>query len=420
VIVVLPGDWRVKEQLEKAAESAGIELEIRVDAHFYSTPEDFAEWADGRKTLVLETFYRHLRKKENILIDSDGDPVGGDWNFDKENRETFGKSGPPDSTEPVSKKDPDDLTREVLKLVESRFGDHPGELSEFDLPVDREGALNWLVEFIKERLPDFGKYQDAMWTGERFLYHSRLSCLLNVKLLSPAEVVDAAVEAYESGDAPINSVEGFVRQILGWREYMRGIYWLHMPDFTDKNFLDTHEDLPSFFWDGETDMACVRDSMENVLRHGYAHHIQRLMVLGLFAQIYGVDPRLFHEWHMAMYLDAIDWVSLPNTVGMSQFGDGGIVGTKPYCASGNYINRMSNYCSDCRFHPKQATGDDACPFTTFYWDFLSRNYDKLKDNRRMNFQIKNLEKKADEDLEAIQDKAASFREQWKESAKTGA
>ncbi|NNM29643.1 MAG: cryptochrome/photolyase family protein [Akkermansiaceae bacterium] len=412
LIVVQPGDHRVEEELQAAAEALGIDLEIRDDNHFYDTPSGFRDWADGRKSLLLETYYRHMRKKHGILLTDGNKPAGGEWNFDKENRETFGKEGPPDGIKAPRRFSPDQTTGGVLELVKKRFGDHPGTLEHFDLPVCRADALKWLREFVQRRLPEFGTHQDAMWTGEHFLYHSRLSCLLNVKLLDPRECIEKAVQAYEDGDAPINSVEGFVRQILGWREFTRGIYWLHMPGYLGKNFFGAEADLPSFYWDGETEMECVRDAMQNVLAHGYAHHIQRLMVLGLFAQIYGADPRKFHDWHMAMYLDAIDWVSAPNTIGMSQFADGGIVGTKPYCASGNYINRMSNYCGNCRYNPKKASGEDACPFTTFYWEFLGRTYEQIKDNRRMVFQVKNYEKKSDDDLEAISERAAELRREW--------
>lgn len=410
LIVVEPGDHRVREALSDASESAEVPLEIRTDRHFYSTREEFAEWADGRKRIVLEDFYRLLRKRHNVLIDEDGKPVGGDWNFDQSNRESFGKSGP-DSLPTPPTFEPGDAGDEVMQMVEQQFPDHPGSLDHFDLPTDRDQALAYLDDFIGNRLPDFGRYQDAMWGDEPFLYHSRLSPLLNVKLLHPRECVERAVAAYESGAAPIESVEGFVRQILGWREFVRGVYWHWMPEYIERNALECDDrDVPQSYWDGETEMRCVSAAMKNVLDHGYAHHIQRLMVLGLFAQLLGVHPRRFHDWHMAMYLDAIDWVSLPNTLGMSQFGDGGIVGTKPYCASGAYINRMSNYCSDCRFNPKKSTGDDACPVTTLYWDFLDRHRESFAKNRRMVFQIRNLERKSDDELDRIRKQAEKVRE----------
>lgn len=409
VIVTQPGDHRVQHMLEAATDAVGIPLEILRDTHFYMSIDDFRGWASGRKTLTLETYYRKMRKDHNILMEANGkDPVGGEWNFDKDNRETFGKNGPGKTTA-IPEITPDAATAEVIDLVRERYPDHPGSLDHFDLPVTRADALRWLDAFICERLPAFGTHQDAMWTDSPFLNHARLSCLLNVKLLNPREVVSRAVEAYEAGKAPINSVEGFVRQILGWREFVRGVYWNEMPEYEHLNALDAKEEVPPFFWDGKTEMRCVADSMKSVLNHGYAHHIQRLMVLGLFAQIYGVHPRKFHEWHMAMYLDAIDWASMPNTIGMSQFGDGGIVGTKPYCASGNYINKMSNYCKGCRYKHNQATGDDACPFTTLYYDFLARHHDAFRNNRRMTFQVKNLERKTAGEIGDIRKRANAMR-----------
>ncbi|NNK64084.1 MAG: hypothetical protein HKO98_12865 [Gemmatimonadetes bacterium] len=262
---------------------------------------------------------------------------------------------------------------------------------------------------MRDRLPRFGTYQDALWTGEHELFHSRLSAALNLKLLDPRACIGAAIDAWADGHAPLNAVEGFVRQILGWREYVRGIYWHYMPDYADGNALDCSDrDVPSFFWDGDTDMACVADAMEGVVRLGYAHHIQRLMVLGLFAQLAGVHPYRFHLWHMALYLDAVDWVSLPNTLGMSQFGDGGIVGTKPYCASGKYLRRQGAPCAGCRYDPDVATGADACPFTTLYWDFLMRHRDRLEEIPRMGFQLRNVDRKSEDERSALRDHAASL------------
>lgn len=414
LIMARPGDWRVLQQLQEAADTLGIELQVVDDGHFYCGIDEFAEYADGRKSLLLEYFYRHLRRKHNILLDPDGNPEGGQWNFDHDNRESFSTEGPGQLKSPRGFR-PDDVTKEVIRLVKTRFADHPGQLDNFSLPVTRREARTFLREFIRHQLADFGRYEDAMWTEEPFLYHSRLSAPLNLKLLNPRECVDMAVDAWKSGHAPLNSVEGFVRQILGWREFIRGVYWLRMPEYAGQNALEQHAELPQFFWTGDTEMACVRDSMQHVLQHGYAHHIHRLMVLGNFALLWGANPIAFHEWHMAMYLDAIDWVSLPNTLGMSQYGDGGVVGTKPYCSSGNYINTMSNYCSKCRYNYRQRTGDEACPFTTLYWEFLDRQYDRLRDNRRMTFPIRNLERlRSDnpDELQAIRDRGDQLRSQW--------
>jgi deoxyribodipyrimidine photolyase-related protein len=411
LIVVLPGDYRVKQELEEAAESLGTPLEIRTDRHFYATPEEFREYAEGRKSLILETFYRHMRKKHGVLL-QDGEPVGGEWNFDHQNRETFGRDGPGHITGPHSFR-PDDITREVCDLVERRFTDHPGDLQHFDLPVTHAQARAMLRDFVERSLPLFGKYEDAMWSDQAFVYHSRLSAPLNVKLLSPRACVEKAVEAWQSGHAPINSVEGFVRQLLGWREFIRGVYWLHMPDYAGRNYLHHQADLPSFYWDGVTDMECVRQSMQHVLKHGYAHHIHRLMVLGNLALLAGVHPHKFHEWHMAMYIDAVDWVSLPNALGMSQHGDGGIVGTKPYVSTGNYIHRMSNFCQNCGYDYRQATGERACPFTILYWDFLDRHDKQFRANRRMSIQMKHVQTKRKKgQMDEIRSAASRLKSSW--------
>lgn len=415
VIAVLPGDWRVRTMLKELSEELSAdddpEIELLEDDHFLCSVEEFRGWADGRKRFLLEDFYRRMRKRDGTLMEG-GDPVGGEWNFDKDNRESFGKNGPKDLP-PVPRFEPDPLTREVLDLVADRWPDHPGSLDDFAEAVTPEHAQEALTDFVEHRLPTFGTYQDALWEGTDFLYHSRLSVVLNLKLLDPRAAIEAAEDAYHSGHAPINAVEGFVRQILGWREYIRGIYWTFMPEYAERNALECADDadVPSFFWDGDTEMACVRDAMRNVVEHGYAHHIQRLMVLGLFAQLAGVHPYRFHEWHMAMYLDSVDWVSLPNTLGMSQFGDAGLVGSKPYCASGAYIDRQGNHCRNCRYDPKTTEGPDACPFTVLYWDFLARHEDRLEGNRRMVFQYKNVERRREKGtLEPVLERAAELRE----------
>ncbi|MCC9644139.1 cryptochrome/photolyase family protein [Rhodopirellula sp. JC740] len=410
LLVVSPGDYRVREQLRATSEQEGVPIEFRNDHHFYCTPEEFDDWAAGRKSMVMETFYRKMRQRHGILLDDKKEPEGGQWNFDKENRETFGKSGPPEIP-PVPSFDPDSITRDVIDMVQDRFEDHPGSVEQFDLPVCRKDALKYLKDFIKNRLPKFGTFQDAMWNDETFLYHSRLSHAINLHLLSPKEVVDAAEQAYREGEAPLNCVEGFIRQVLGWREYVRGIYWNRMPHYEERNSLhcDPDQDVPPFFWDGNTDMACVADAMRLLIDTAYAHHIQRLMVLGLFAQLYGTHPLRFHHWHMAMYADAIDWVSLPNALGMSQYGDGGVMATKPYCATGKYIQRMSNHCKGCRYDPAKATGEDACPFTTLYWDFLDRHQQQFQNNSRMTLQLKNLDRKDSSEWSDIRSRAKKIR-----------
>jgi len=411
LVVVQPGDWRVLAELERAADHAGLDLTVLPDRHFYCSLDQFRDWAGGRKSLLLETFYRWMRKDRGVLLDDQGEPVGGAWNFDRANREVFPKEGP-GRIKPPRRFQHDDTTREVIDLVRQRFADHPGDAEGFDLPVTPGQAGDSLRDFIDRRLPTFGDYEDAMWTDEHFLYHSRLSAPLNLKLLDPRRCVEKAVEAWEQDDAPINSVEGFVRQILGWREFIRGVYWLHMPQYAERNALRCDDrDVPEAFWTGQTDMNCVAHAMRSVLDHGYAHHIQRLMVLGQLALLLGVHPYRFHQWHMAMYLDAVDWVSLPNALGMSQYGDGGIVGSKPYCASGAYIHKMSNYCEGCRYQHNKALGDDACPFTTLYWDFLARHEKRFAGNNRMALQLRNLEKKDADERRAIRRRAARLRDQ---------
>jgi deoxyribodipyrimidine photolyase-related protein len=409
IVTMRPHDHRLLGEIRGAAETAGVPLLMQEDDHFLVTPDDFATWAEGHKRLTMEYFYREMRREYGVLLTESGDPEGGDWNFDEENRERFGRDGPGRIKAPIQFR-PDAVTREVMETVEEHFPDHPGRLDDFNYPVTHAEAQRAVRDFVEHRLPTFGTYQDAMWTGRPFLYHSRLSAALNLHLLDPRYVIQKAERAYYDGHAPINAVEGFIRQILGWREYIRGVYWLQMPDYYDLNALDADRALPEFFWTGETDMTCVSQVIDQLLNTAYAHHIQRLMVTGLFAQLYGTRPQALHEWHMALYADAWEWVSLPNTVGMSQYGDGGIVGTKPYVATGKYINRMSNYCAHCRYDPDEATGDDACPFTTLYWDFLMRHEDTLDDNRRMNFQMHNLRRKAADEREAIATHAEGLRE----------
>lgn len=415
LIVVETGDDRVSKELIATADTLGLELEVRDDEHFYCSRQEFEEYADGRNSLLLEYFYREMRKRHSILVDDSGKPEAGQWNLDHDNRESFSKTGPGDIPAPKIFK-PDAITKAVIAIVAERFDNHPGSLDHFQLPVTRRQSLAFLTNFMEHLLPNFGRWEDAMWTDEAFLYHSRLSAMLNLKLLSPQECVEDAVIAYQTGHAELNSVEGFVRQILGWREFVRGVYWLKMPEYRNLNHLQHERKLPKFFWDGDTDMQCISQSMKHVIDHGYSHHIHRLMVLGNFSQLWGVHPHAFHEWHMAMYLDAIDWVSLPNTLGMSQYGDGGIVGTKPYCSSGNYINKMSNFCKSCRYDIKKRVGDDACPFTSLYWEFMDRHYDLLKNNARMKFPIKNLEKMRAKPgvVEGIRERVAELHEKWDE------
>ncbi|MEY4653532.1 MAG: hypothetical protein RI884_2113 [Pseudomonadota bacterium] len=408
LVMTAPGDWRVLQSIRGAAAAASLPLEIRDDRHFFSTVREFAEHAKGRKQLRLEYWYRALRQKHGILMDGDA-PAGGQWNFDADNRESFGKQGPSDLRAPL-RFVPDAHTQEVLDLVKTRFADHPGRLDSFGWPVTREQALQALHDFITHRLPLFGRYEDALWAGEPWLYHSQLSAALNLKLLHPRETVQAAEAAWRAGQAPIEAVEGFIRQILGWREYVRGIYWTQMPEYLERNALDAREPLPAFFWTGTTDMACLRDALTQTLTHGYAHHIQRLMVTGLYLLLLGVRPQEAHQWYLSVYVDAVEWVELPNTLGMSQYGDGGIMASKPYIASGKYIQRMGNFCKGCRYDPGESTGPTACPYTTLYWDFLMRHEAMLAGNPRMGMQVRNLARLAQDKREAIATQAQALRD----------
>jgi deoxyribodipyrimidine photolyase-related protein len=416
VILVQPGDWRVGEELSAAARAAGAPLELRPDRHFICDPTDFADWSSGRKVLRLEHFYRWMRERTGVLTD-EGRPRGGRWSFDTENRAHFAKAGPGPLPAPV-RFEPDTLTRATLAEVEALYRGHPGSLARFDWPVTPDDAERALADFVDHRLTSFGTYQDAMWTGEPWLYHSRLSAALNLKLLSPRRVIEAAVATLDRGAAPLASVEGFVRQVLGWRELVRGLYWRYMPGWLDQNALGADRPLPAFYWTGETEMACLRVTIQQTLDHGYAHHIQRLMVTGLFALLLGVRPRALHEWYLAVYVDAVEWAELPNTLGMSQYADGGWLASKPYVASGRYIQRMSNYCAGCRYDPGSALGERACPFTTLYWDFLQRHRDRFSQHPRAGMQWRNLARLDATTLGQIRAQAERLRASLTETGST--
>ncbi len=408
LIIVEPGEWSVREEITAAARDAGLPLEIRTDRHFLCTGAEFAAHASGRKQLRMEYFYREMRVKTGVLMSGDK-PAGGGWNFDHHNRESFGKDGP--GFLPAPRRFPPDATTcGVLAMVSAGFAKHPGELEKFDWPVTAAEAREALHDFIAHRLSDFGRWEDAMWSGEPWLYHSRLSAALNFKLLDAREVIAAAEREWREKRAPIASVEGFIRQILGWREYVRGIYWRFMPGYVERNALGADQPLPPFYWNACTEMNCLRHALRQTLDHGYAHHIQRLMVTGLFSLLLGVRPREIHEWYLAVYVDAVEWVELPNTIGMSQYADGGVMASKPYIATGKYIQRMSNYCTGCRFDPAERIGPRACPFTTLYWDFLLRHEPSLAKNPRIVMQVRNLKRLTAEEKEAIRKQAVEVRD----------
>ncbi len=404
VVVTEPGEWRVRAAMDTWPARLGLPVGILDDDRFLCSRAEFADWAAGRKQLRMEFFYREMRRKSGLLMNGD-EPEGGRWNFDAENR----KPAKADLLMPRPLQvEPDAVTSEVLALVGDRFGDHFGDLTPFWFAVTARQAEAALDNFIETALPSFGDYQDAMLTGERFLYHSVLSLYINAGLLDPLAVCRRVEAAYRDGAAPLNAAEGFIRQIIGWREYVRGIYWLKMPAYVDRNFFAADRPLPEFYWTGETDMACLRAAITQTKEEAYAHHIQRLMVTGNFAMLAGVDPAQVHEWYLAVYADAYEWVELPNTLGMSQFADGGLLGSKPYAASGNYINKMSDYCRACRYDVKQKTGDDVCPFNPLYWDFLARNADRLRGNPRLAQIYRSWDRMTDDKQTAYRDSAARF------------
>ena len=416
VMVLQPGSWRVLEAIQSVCTKASVVLEVFEDDHFFTSPKDFRFFAENRKAIRMEYFYRGLRKQYGVLME-EGEPMGGVWNLDKENRKAFSKSGP-ESSYHGHRHQPDAITEEVIKSVEKRFPNHPGSLASFHWAVTRKQALEDLNHFIEHRLPYFGTHQDAMWKNEPWLFHSLLSSSLNLKLLRAKEVVKAAEQAYSERDLSLASVEGFIRQILGWREYIRGVYWTYMPEYVEKNALSASGALPKFYWTGETEFECLKQTIGQTLDHGYAHHIQRLMVTGLYALLLGVDPKYVHQWYLAIYIDAVEWVELPNVIGMSQFADGGLMASKPYAATGKYIQRMSNYCESCPKNPEKRVGEDACPFTNLYWDFLIRHEDVLKKNQRMQLQLRNLNRLSDEDRLAIGEQAKVFKDTISEKVDT--
>ena len=378
--IVEPGEWRVKTAIKGWASEANIPVDVLADDRFVCGILEFQTWAQARNDLMMEFFYREMRRKTGLLMGSDGKPEGGQWNLDKENR------APPrrglNYPEPMHF-EPDETTLEVMDMVADRFGRHFGRLENFSLPVTAAQAQSALGHFIRTALPEFGTYQDAMVTGEDWLYHSWLSPSLNLGLLTPLEVAQAAADAYAAGAVPLNAAEGFIRQIIGWREYVRGYYWLEMPAVADANILEATRPLPEFYWTGDTDMLCMAEAIRNTRDNGYAHHIQRLMVLGNFAMLAGVVPQQVADWFLVVYVDAYEWVELPNVIGMSQHADGGRLATKPYAGGGAYINRMSDHCRACRYDVNQKTGPDACPFNALYWDFLARHERRFRRNRRM-------------------------------------
>lgn len=411
LIVTECGEHRLHQQmLESWPAQLGIPLTIVDDSRFICTKAEFAQWAQGRKQLRMEYFYRDMRRKTGLLMDAD-QPVGGQWNFDSSNREPYRGDPVVPIQMPFTR---DDIDKEVLSLVAREFASHPGTLTHFNWPTTREQALQALDSFINTRLRWYGDYQDAMQQSQHFMFHSLISTSLNCGLLTAVEVCQAAQQAWQDNKAPLNAVEGFIRQIIGWREFIRGIYWLTMPDYAAKNFLNNTRDLPDFYWTGETRMACMKACFKNTFDHAYAHHIQRLMVTGNFALLAGITPSQVCDWYLAVYADAYDWVELPNTLGMVMHADGGFLASKPYAASGSYIHKMSDYCRHCEYQVKTATDHNSCPFNSLYWDFVSRHADQFRKNTRMAMIYRSYERMSDDKKQALQARSAYVLEHLNE------
>ncbi len=407
LVATEPGEWRVLAQMRQWVEpDAGLgAVDIRPDARFVCSIGSFRHWMAGRSGPRMEYFYREMRRRTGLLMTLAGEPEGGRWNFDSENRKRLPVAvNAPDP----ARFEPDDTTRAVIALVRQRFTEGFGELDGFGFPVTVDEAEAALADFIVARLPGFGDWQDAMRRDAPTLFHAVISPALNIGLLDPLAVCRAVEAAYRSGAVALNAAEGFIRQIIGWREYMRGLYWLHMPEYGRLNALQATRPLPDFYWSGDTKMQCLHQVVTQTRNHAYAHHIQRLMITGNFALLAGLDPDAVDEWYLAVYADAYEWVEMPNTRGMALFADGGIVGSKPYAASGAYINRMSDYCGTCRYDVKQIIGPSACPFNALYWDFIARHADRLAPNPRMAMPVRSWARMAEDRRVAIRAQAADF------------
>ena len=414
IIICEPGEYRLQQDLISLCDETNTPLVIRDDTHFMCSKADFKHWAKAGKQLRMEFFYRVMRRKYKVLMDED-QPLGGAWNYDAENRKAFSKLGP-QALPTAPNLTIDDIISQVIETVEQHFPHHPGSVKNFIWPVTRERALAFLDDFIANKLHGFGDYQDAMWqssddgNGNRgvdkpYLWHSLLSTSLNLKLLNPREVILAAESAYHKKQLSLASVEGFIRQILGWREFIRGVYWLDMPQMAMSNHYDHHRKLPSWYWTGDTQMNCMRQTINQTLDYGYAHHIQRLMVTGMFGILAELNPREVEAWYLAVYVDAVDWVELPNVAGMALYANGGRFTSKPYVASGAYIKRMSNYCGRCKYKPEVKTGVNACPTTTLYWNFLIKHYETFAHHPRTALMAKNVDRFSPDEIDAIQTEA---------------
>ena len=404
-----PNDFAMTAALPKFERRLGVPVRTVPTRQFLVERDDFAVWAGDSPHLVMENHYRRLRRRTGWLMDGPN-PVGGTWNYDPLNRQTYRQyatSGRTQPTVPV-REEPDAVTREVIAAVEREFADHPGRARDFWFPVDRAGALRWLDRFVTERLEHFGPFEDVSAQGHPVLYHSVLSPMLNLGLLTPQECIERVLAALAAGRAPINSVEGFVRQVLGWREFINGAYWHRGPGYRDENFFNAQRPLPAWFYTGDTEMNCLRQTISQALELGWMHHIQRLMIVGNFLLLAGVAPRAALDWYLEMTVDAYDWVMVPNVLGIILHADGGYVGTKPYAAGSGYIDKMSNYCEGCRYSPLKKTGPDACPFNALYWDFHGRHADVLRQNPRVGRVVEAWERRSAAEQGTVRRAAADF------------
>ena len=406
IVISAPDNHSLLLRLQGMGKELEQKIDILNDNSFLISTDEFNSWAANKKQLRLEFFYRFMRQKLNILMHKDK-PIGGKWNYDHSNRASPERGLNPPITFKVQ---PDLITSEVISLVQSIFADHFGDIEPFFIAVTSTDAKLSLQKFVQERLFFFGKYQDAMIEGEPWMYHGHISFYLNNGLLTPKECIDAVLSAYDAGLAPLNAVEGFIRQILGWREFIRGIYWLKMPDYKERNFLAAERKLPEFFWHGKTTMNCIKQVVSETKANAYAHHIQRLMIIGNFALLAGLDPKAVSNWFLIVYMDALEWVELPNVYGMALYADGGVLATKPYAAGGSYIKKMSNYCDNCIYQVVEKNGAKACPFNYLYWDFLIRNNNKLSANHRLGMMYKTIQKMTTEKISAIKKDAELFLE----------
>jgi len=383
-----PGEFRLLNEMRQW--TLPVPLEIIPDDRFLASHADFSDWMRGRKQLRMEHFYRVMRRRYEILLDGNGGPEGGKWNYDASNRKGWRANEQVPARPEVAL---DDITREVIALVRREFPDHPGDLDRFYLGVTVAQAQEHLEWFLANTLSDFGRYQDALAEESPWLFHSLVSMYLNIGLLDPLEVCRRVEQAWRDGGCDIAAAEGFIRQILGWREYVRGIYWSSMPEYARRNDLVAERPLPDWFWSGATDMRCLQRALEQTLELGYAHHIQRLMVIGNFALLAGLDVEEVCAWYLAVYVDAFEWVELPNTLGMALHADGGLMASKPYAASGKYIQRQGNHCKQCPYTPSRTTGPGACPYNSLYWHFIDRHLERFRENPRMNLVVANWERR---------------------------